>query len=85
MTQEALKLALEALEHAAYCVQKNYCPDKIGHDWDDTIASIKEALAHPWVGLTDEEYQEVLVEHDGGGLILFYHLIEARLREKNST
>jgi|LakMenEpi03Aug12_release.lakeMendotaPanAssembly.Ray.scaffolds.fasta_scaffold189008_6 hypothetical protein len=44
---EALKLALEALEHAAYCVQKNYCPDKMGHDWDDTIASIKEALAQP--------------------------------------
>ena len=39
----------------------------------------------PWTGLTDEEYQEVLIEHDGGGLILFYHLIEARLREKNST
>ena len=47
MTQEALKLALEALVDAAYCVQKNYCPDKMGHDWDDTIASIKEALAHP--------------------------------------
>jgi hypothetical protein len=47
MTQEALRLALEALEHAAYCVQKNYCPDKMGHDWDDTIASIKEALEQP--------------------------------------
>jgi hypothetical protein len=48
MTKDAaLKLALEALEHAAYCVQKNYCPDKMGHDWDDTIASIKEALAQP--------------------------------------
>jgi hypothetical protein len=47
MTQEALKLALEALEHAAYCVQNNYCPDKMGHDWDDAIASIKEALAQP--------------------------------------
>ena len=44
---EALKLALGALEHAAYCVQNNYCPDKMGHDWDDTIASIKEALAQP--------------------------------------
>ena len=44
---EALKQALEALEHAAYCVQNNYCPDKMGHDWDDTIASIKEALAQP--------------------------------------
>ena len=47
MTQEALKLALEALEHAAYCVQNNYCPDKMGHDWDDTITAIKEALARP--------------------------------------
>jgi len=47
---------------------------------DDT-----QVYKKPWVGLTDEEYQEVLVEHDGGGLILFYHLIEARLREKNST
>jgi hypothetical protein len=44
---EALKLALEALEAAAYCVQKNYCPDKMGHDWDDTITAIKEVLAQP--------------------------------------
>jgi hypothetical protein len=44
---EALKQALEALEHAAYCVQNNYCPDKMGHDWDDTITAIKEALAQP--------------------------------------
>ena len=47
---------------------------------DDT-----QVYKKPWVGLTYEEYQEVLIEHDGGGLILFYHLIEARLREKNST
>ena len=44
---EALKMALEALEDAAYCVQKNYCPDKMGHDWDDTITAIKQALAQP--------------------------------------
>ena len=44
---EALKLALEALEDAAYCVQKNYCPDRMGHDWDDTITAIKAALAQP--------------------------------------
>jgi len=44
---EALKLALEALEHAAYCVQNNYCPDKMGHDWDDTITAIRETLAQP--------------------------------------
>ena len=44
---EALKQALEALEHAAYCVQRYYLTDKMGHDWDDTITAIKEALAQP--------------------------------------
>ena len=29
---------LEALKHAADCVQTNYLPDKCGHDWDDVIA-----------------------------------------------
>ena len=28
---------LEALKHAAECVQTNYLPDKCGHDWDDVI------------------------------------------------
>ena len=29
---------LEALKHAAHCVQDNYCPDMMGNDWDDVIA-----------------------------------------------
>jgi len=37
-----------------------------------------------WVGLTDEEYQDILKQHDGQGLILFYHLIEAKLKDKNT-
>jgi len=36
-----------------------------------------------WVSLTDEEYQAILKEHDDGGLLAFYNLIEAKLREKN--
>lgn len=50
-------------------------------DDDDDI----QTYIKTWVGLTDTEYQEILAKHDGGGLILFYHLIEAKLREKNST
>jgi hypothetical protein len=65
MKDEALKLALEALEHAAYCVQNNYCPDKMGHDWDDTIASIKEALAQPeQEPVAWEQFHEHLVERN---------------------
>jgi hypothetical protein len=37
-----------------------------------------------WVGLTDEEYQDILTQHDGQGLILFYNLIEKKLKEKNT-
>ena len=46
---------------------------------DDDIQVYKK----PWMGLTDDEYQEILVKHNEGGLILFYHLIEAKLRSKN--
>jgi len=48
-------------------------------DDDDTQVYKRE-----WEGLTIEEYQEIIIKHDGGELILFYHLIEARLREKNA-
>ena len=44
---EALDLALAALKDAAYCVQNNYCPDNMGHDWDDTITAIKQARSAP--------------------------------------
>jgi hypothetical protein len=50
-------------------------------DDDDDI----QTYVKPWVSLTDEEYQAILFEHDGGGLVLFYHLIETKLRKKNST
>lgn len=46
---------------------------------DDDIQVYKK----PWVGLTDDEYQKILVKHNEGELILFYHLIEAKLRSKN--
>jgi hypothetical protein len=36
-----------------------------------------------WQSLSDAEYQEILVRHDGGGLLAFYNLIEEKLRELN--
>lgn len=29
---------VNALQHAAQCVQTNYCPDMGGYDWDELIA-----------------------------------------------
>jgi len=42
------------------------------------------AAQRPWQGLTDEEYQEILKQHDGAGLLAFYNLVEAKLKEKNT-
>ena len=42
------------------------------------------ATPRPWVGLTDSEYQEILKQHEGAGLIAFYNLVEAKLKKKNS-
>ncbi len=43
-----------------------------------------QVYAVPWQGLTDEEYQEILKQHDGAGLLAFYNLVEAKLKEKNT-
>jgi hypothetical protein len=37
-----------------------------------------------WVGLTDSEYQDILIKHDNGGLLSFYNLVEEKLRQKNT-
>ena len=44
MNKELLEKALDALEEAASCVQNNYEPDRFGHDWDDVIEELKQAL-----------------------------------------
>jgi len=89
---EALKLALEALENGMKFV------------WTDpereagfvAIDAIKEALAQPqrpWVGLTDEEVEKLdcvqaLWQDEGEceihGVKEFYRNIEAKLKEKNT-
>ena len=37
-----------------------------------------------WVGLTDEEQQELYKKHSMDGWGLFYDAIEAKLKEKNA-
>jgi hypothetical protein len=45
--RKAAEMALVALKQAAECVQLNYQPDKIGHDWDEQIEALRQALAQP--------------------------------------
>jgi len=46
-------------------------------------ADVQKTL-RPWVGLTDEEQQEIYKKHSMDGWGLFYDAIEAKLKEKNS-
>jgi hypothetical protein len=43
--RQAAEMALEALKDAAFCVQNNYEPQGMGHDWDQQIEALSQALA----------------------------------------
>ena len=83
---EALKLALSTLDEVRQETfrlsrdgQKLYAEEKV---WS-TIISIKEALAQPqrtWVGLTDEEREEIALEVPIDAVLI----TEAKLKEKNT-
>jgi len=51
---------------------------------DDTQGYLSDYPKREWVGLTDEEYQEILILHQDNGLLSFYNLIEAKLKELNT-
>jgi len=78
----------EATEHAGFCGQtvpiqptfKSYTTAETFELKDDDT----QVYAVPWQGLTDEEYQQILIQHDGAGLLAFYNLVEAKLKEKNT-
>jgi hypothetical protein len=77
----------EANEHAKFCgkavptqpVFRSYTTAATFEEDDDT-----QVYKKPWVGLADAEYQEILIQHDGAGLLAFYNLVEAALKKKNT-
>jgi hypothetical protein len=97
MTQEALKLALEALVavHIEGDVECVVTPNGTIY-LRPAITAIKEALAQPedrpWVDLTDTQieniYNEVVKIHRGvptpHGQVVFGRAVQAKLRELNA-
>ncbi len=87
MTQKALRFALEALDNLMYW-------DNGKPEYDearDAITAIKEALAQPgrtWVGLTDEERKNIMIECESTGdwawELKAAQAIEAKLKERNT-
>jgi hypothetical protein len=96
--KEALKLALEALETCGedewhtdedFGMMQIYDADKV----TQAITAIKEALAQPapeperpWVGLTEEERNYIVLGIEVFGLSVTEILLEAeaKLKEKNT-
>ena len=80
----------EANEHARFCgkavptqpVFRSYTTAATFEEDDDAQFYTNEVRT--WQGLTDEEYQQILIQHDGAGLLAFYNLVETKLKEKNT-
>ena len=87
---EALKLALEAIEGVLDDSPKVLEASITGGLYEvvqcrDAITAIKEALAQrTWVGLTDEEREQVINANTSTGLWHMAKAIEAKLKEKNT-
>jgi hypothetical protein len=50
----------------------------------NAIDKIIEMERRPWLSLDDDEYQTILGQLGDAGLLAFYTLIEAKLKEKNT-
>jgi hypothetical protein len=77
MSREAMQIALEALEsdpisHAGLVSRKQ------------AITALRQALEteREWVGLTDDDYEELLRTRDWG--VYLIEAVEAKLKKKNN-
>jgi hypothetical protein len=81
--RQVLEMALEALK----CAKVTTSTPGNFLFFEAAITAIKEALAQPtqrtWVGLTDKEIEELVIEINGLPFSLCY-AVEAKLKEKNT-
>ena len=70
----------EAMSRASSLISRAKLIDKQRKERIDKYSPQRK----PWVGLTDAEYQQILKQHDGAGLLAFYNLVETKLKEKNT-
>ena len=70
----------EAMSRASSLISRAKLTDKQREERIDKYFPQRK----PWVGLTDDEYQQILIQHDGAGLLAFYNLVETKLKEKNT-
>ena len=91
LCSKPFKALHQANEHANYCGKavpiqptfKSYTTAATFELKDDATQFYTNE-ARTWQGLTDDEYQQILIQHDGAGLLAFYILVETKLKEKNT-
>ena len=91
LCSKPFKALHQANEHANYCgkavptqpVFRSYTTAATFELKDDATQFYTNE-ARTWQGLTDDEYQQILIQHDGAGLLAFYILVETKLKEKNT-
>ena len=75
MSREAMQMALDMLNEIADDV---YCDQKL----EGVITAVRQALEKQWVGLTDEEVNELVARFKRYSYVLLRE-VEAKLKEKN--
>ena len=83
--RKAAEMALEALQYANDVCHYERCEEDF---YTDEINALRQALAQPkreWVGLTEEEFESILEQHNEAFPFNVYKSIEAKLKEKNGV
>ena len=75
MSREAMQMALDMLNEIADDV---YCDQKL----EGVITAVRQALEKQWVGLTDDEVNELVARFKRYSYVLLRE-VEAKLKEKN--
>ena len=80
-----LVAAHEREKLAKWMIERGYATGH-GDSVEDLLKELEWQVAEQrqWQTLDDAEYQEILAKLGDGGLLAFYILIEAKLREKNT-
>ena len=89
MIKEPEDEAFEELERAQQ--RKELLVDKgcaergcMGYDDRDGDTPVKMVGHREWRSLSDAQYQDILKQTEGCGYLVFYNLVEAKLRELNT-
>ncbi len=87
--EKAARMALKTLEYIdLQDNDRDFLSYKECHDLDEAITALRQALqqpaSKPWVGLTNQEWRDIVDDPKLDNIGAIKTAIEAKLKEKNS-